>query len=97
MPDAKGTLSPEEKTKIQQWFSTEGRKLPACPFCGKPNWIAGDHLVTPIIFSGGSNLMIGGASYPQVMLISEGCGYTQYFNAVVIGIAAVAPKSSQPA
>jgi hypothetical protein len=32
----------------------------------------------------GNSLMLGGVGYPQVMLISIGCGHTLFFNAVML-------------
>lgn len=85
MAGSDGRLTKEEKDKIKTWLENK-TKNPACPVCNDPNWVIGDHLVQPMNGASGG-LVIGGVTYPQVMIISTNCGYTRYFNAVVMGIA----------
>jgi hypothetical protein len=96
MPDASGKLTAEEKSKVQGWLGRHGwpnnlRGL--CPICGKGGWVIAEHLVQPMSLGGNRALNIGGIGYPQVMVISESCGYTMYFNAVLIGL----EKPNEPA
>jgi hypothetical protein len=35
---------------------------------------------------GPAGVVLGGTGYPQLMLISEPCGYTRFMNAVVMGL-----------
>lgn len=56
-----------------------------CEVCGSGNWTLAEDLVMPVPFSGNA-LMIGGPTYPQVMVICNGCGNTKYFNAVMMGV-----------
>lgn len=85
MPDDKGKLTLAEKQVILEWWRRHrnGQTM-ACPVCNNPDWIIADHVVQPI--TSASNLIIGGEGYPQIMLVSKQCGYTIYFNAVMIGI-----------
>ena len=89
MPDSQGRLSKEEKQKVVDWLekfqAKRGRNL-ICPICGEPNWQIGDHLVAPSLLNASGGLLIGGVSYPHVLLISTPCGYTIFLNAVVVGI-----------
>jgi hypothetical protein len=94
MPDHTGRLSESEKNDISQkiqrlWVGSAKN----CPICGSNNWVIADHVVAPIP-SGGGGIMIGGPSYPMVMLISQPCGYTIMFNAVLLGV--IHPGSPSP-
>ena len=84
-PDTSGTLTQEQRTKIQEWLKKHWRGQIGCPISGHNSWIIGDHIVAPPIQIGGG-ITIGRASYPQIMLICNECGYTIYFNAVKIGL-----------
>ncbi len=39
----------------------------------------------PMPFVGGG-LIVGGPTYPQVMIVCTVCGNTKYFNAVIMGV-----------
>lgn len=82
-PD-KTTLSAVQRNQITAWFATNWKGTKACPICLQTNWTISEHLVSPIVMHGGG-FNLGGVSYPQVMLISP-CGYTIYFNAVVMKV-----------
>ena len=87
MPDSEGKLTPEDKEKVRQWLANTGKAFPPCPFCSNTNWGVADHLVAPITLGKELAMQLGGGrAYPQVMLISSGCGHTVYFNAVMIGL-----------
>jgi hypothetical protein len=86
MPDSGGKLTQSEKDEIrrkidQLWVGSAKN----CPVCGSNKWFLADHIVeAPIInqdFRG-----FGGSAYPAVLLISEPCGYTLSFNAVILGV-----------
>jgi hypothetical protein len=96
MPDAQGKLTPAEKQTVQSrlialgWTGRAG-----CPVCGDNQWTIADHFVQPITRGAANSLNLGGPGYPQVMLISNKCGYTMYFNAVVIGLFRDEPSEKQ--
>jgi hypothetical protein len=85
MPDAGGRLSDEEKQEITKkiqalWVGSAKN----CPICGSAKWIVADHLTeSRVALVGG---VFAGPSYPMVMLISDPCGYTINFNALILGI-----------
>jgi hypothetical protein len=87
MPDDRGMLSAAEKRdlidKINKLWVGSAKN---CPICGSNKWVLADHLVSAPIVTAGAGITIGGPSYPSVQLISEPCGYTIHFNAVVLGI-----------
>jgi len=85
MPDEKGKLSPEDKEKVQKWLKEKWKASSNCPISGDNNWIIGDYTVTPMNY-GARQAMIGGQIAPQVMLICSSCGYTLYFNAMLMGL-----------
>src|SRR6266702_6975618 len=88
MPDVDGKLSAEEIQKIMAWLAKYPKAGNAvCPMCDSPNWIIGQHLVQPITQGPRAAIQLGGGvAYPQVMLISNPCGYTRLINAVVMGL-----------
>jgi hypothetical protein len=87
MPNDQGVLSESEKRDIidkinKLWTGSQKN----CPICGSNNWIIGDHVVSSQIVTAGAGIMIGGPAYPAVLLISQPCGYTLQFNAVILGV-----------
>jgi hypothetical protein len=85
MPSLSGQLSEAEKNqirkKIDDLWRGGGKN---CPVCGSAHWIIGDHIVeSPIVTEGVRGF---GSGYPSVILISDRCGYTMHFNAIVLGI-----------
>lgn len=94
MPDDQGKLSDAEKQLVKERldkFTLE----PICPVCNTSDWLIADHVVLPIPISGSKQLLLGGVSYPQIMVISTPCGYTRFFNAVVLGVVVAAePKKA---
>jgi ribosomal protein S27AE len=96
MPDKDGKLSPEEKQRAIDWVNVRwvGQNQ-ACPICGDGHWIIGDHLVQPLTVGPENSIQLGGAGYPQVMLISVKCGYTRFLNAVLIGLVGGTPPPDE--
>lgn len=78
-------LSEKAKKKITDWLNERWLGLKQCPICRKNTWTIVDDLVSPNISRDGG-LVIGGTSYPQVMVICGNCAHTLYFNAVMIGV-----------
>ena len=93
MPDAQGKLSQEEKDRAIKWLG-ERAKPPPCPFCGSGNWTLAEHTVNVPIYTP-NTMMLGGPSYPCVMLVSEPCGHSVLFNAVVMGVIANPPPEKK--
>jgi len=88
MPDAKG-LTDDERMKIKKWFEDKWKEPVICPICKGDTWILADDIVTPVIY-GEKGPILGGATYPQVMVVCNKCGLTLYLNALIMGI--VRPK-----
>ncbi len=85
MPDAQGKLSSEDKEKIQKWLKEKWKASNLCPISQDNKWIINDYVTTPMNFGGGG-MIVGGQVTPQIMMICASCGYTLYFNAMVMGI-----------
>lgn len=94
MPDTTGKLTPEDQKKVSDWLREKWKTPANCPICGSTNWTIGDHLIQPLTFFGGG-VSIGGITYPQVMVISNDCGYTRLFNAVMLGLLPQAPPTGE--
>jgi hypothetical protein len=97
MPDPTGKLTPEELKKAHDWLAkySPGAET-ACPICRSTTWIIAEHLVQPVTLRAGLSIQLGGLSYPQVMVISNPCGYTMFLNAVLVGILVGTPPVSPP-
>ena len=83
MPDPQGLLSAEEKQKVIKWLHDKWKGV-VCPYSQDSNWIVGDHAVMPMVVGEGGATVIGGTSYPQVMVVCKTCGHTVFLNAVIV-------------
>lgn len=98
VPDFQGKLSPEEKDKIIAWLDAKW-KTAACPFHGPTNWEIGDATGTqPFAGIGGgtpgSGVVVGGNSYPLVVLTCATCGYTIHVNLLTVGLVTHRPEAT---
>jgi hypothetical protein len=86
MPDYQGVLMQDERDRADAWFRTNWT-IRRCPICNQDqgNWSLADHVVVPIPWSTAGPLL-GGATYPQIMVNCGVCGYTVYINAIIVGI-----------
>lgn len=85
MPDNNGKLTKEESDRVIRWLNTKvGEAQSSCPICGNRKWSLQSHVVAPMLY--GQGAIIGGAAYPQVMLLCKNCAYTHFLNAVAIGL-----------
>jgi predicted nucleic-acid-binding Zn-ribbon protein len=97
VPDASGKLTAAEKQLAIDWINRHWRgRSQACPICGNTNWTLADHLVQPTTVGAQNALILGGTSYPVVMIISPTCGYTMLFNAVIMGLVPQAHPPTVP-
>jgi len=97
MPGPDGKLTPEERKKVEDWLAKYPKWLGAnCPICGSNMWMLAENLVQPVTVGEGANLLLGGVGYPQVMLISNPCGYALFLNAVMIGLLPGSKPVQQP-
>ena len=86
-PDTSPSLSKEEIQKVIKWLSEKMDQTTGlvCSICNTRQWTVADDLVIPPIYRAGG-VSIGGAGYPQAMLICNNCAHTVYVNAVRIGL-----------
>jgi len=92
VPDEAGKLTVEEKTRAAEWINQHWHGTKQCPICHQTVWNIADHVVQPITVGQGGGLMLGGIGYPQIQVVSV-CGYTMYFNAVMMGLFPPNPSS----
>jgi predicted nucleic-acid-binding Zn-ribbon protein len=80
-------LTPSQIAQISAWLAQK-RPVNDCPSCKLVNTFSiAEHMVAPPVFAPGGGLMLGGASYPYIMLTCRNCGLTLFYNAVIMGIA----------
>tara|TARA_B100000315_G_C14301142_1_gene461914 strand:- start:316 stop:606 length:291 start_codon:yes stop_codon:yes gene_type:complete len=93
MPDSQGKLTDFETSQVRKWIQEKSHGVLICPVSEDSDWQVGTHLVNVSRFTPGS-VMIGGITYPFVMLICQNCGYTHFFNAVKIGVSEPASREA---
>lgn len=71
--------------RFNRWLAEKHVGLPHCPVSQDGNWALADHVVELRRYEKGS-LYVGGPVYPMVMVVCKTCGYTMFFNAVLIGL-----------
>ena len=84
MPDDQGKLSASERGEFQKWLQDHWSGVKICSVCQKNQWIAGEHLVTTTKISKKGDILLGGETYPLVLLTCGNCGNTLSFNARVM-------------
>lgn len=87
MDDVKEKFFDEEKQRIAlKWFK---EKWPEdrhnCEICNTNSWSLAEDVVVAMPLND-KKIVLGGRSYPQIMLVCKNCGNTKYFNAVTMGI-----------
>jgi hypothetical protein len=100
VPDQDGRLTREEKDRFIAWAAKHEAGKPnagVCPQCKSNQWLIADHLVQPVTLKGNTMQLGQSIGYPQVMLISEPCGLTWFFNAVLCGIVTPDESPTTPA
>lgn len=85
MPDQDGRLSHDEKEFAEGWLARKCKHDVSCPVCGDGDWTLGDFVVAAPIFARKRDT-VGLASYPSLIVACEGCGYTMFFNAALVGL-----------
>jgi hypothetical protein len=85
--DSKKTLSDEQRKLVEEWLQTHWTSSKTCPISGHTMWSVSDHVVQPMTHIPVGAVTLGGAaSYPGILVICSGCGYTMTFNAVIMGL-----------
>lgn len=79
--------------KVQDWAGPI-IKDKKCVKCGNGSWIIPSDIVQIFPHTGGG-LRIGGPVYPFMLLVCNGCGYTEFYNAVVAGFIVKTPPSEK--
>lgn len=91
--DTKEKFFSKEKREIAlKWIKEKAPRLD-CECCGKGSWTLAEDLVTPTVLSKGGGIVLGGPTYPSIMIICNNCGNTKLFNAIVSGV--ITPKDAE--
>lgn len=85
IPDDHGKLTDEDQVKVKAWWDAHWTRVVACPVCGSTDWSTGSHLVS-ISRMAADAFTPGTLTFPHVMVVSDVCGYTLFFNATMMGI-----------
>ena len=79
-------FSVEKQQKALKWLEDKWpQEKRVCEICANTSWHLADDLVMPLPFSG-SNLRLGGKSYPHILITCKNCGNAKCFNAVIMKI-----------
>src|SRR5437867_769361 len=93
MPDANGNLNAEESRIALAWLNRQWTNQ-TCPFHGPTKWEVGQVIMT-LPYSGGG-VIVGGPTYPLLVVTCVNCGYTVLVNAIVAGVVPRPPQTVQP-
>jgi predicted nucleic-acid-binding Zn-ribbon protein len=78
-------MNPQEYAEIQNLINQKVPNASHCVSCGKANAVQlAAHIVTPVATSVGGTIALQGANYPQAMLLCTNCGFTTYYNVIVL-------------
>lgn len=81
-------ITEAHKAIANAWF-TKHWKNAVCLVCQEHAFVFGDHLVQPLTYSQSSpGTVLGGPTYPLFQVICKSCGYTYFFNALIMGVVA---------
>ena len=57
-----------------------------CPICPTGNFFLANHLVSTPVFHPSGGMILGGTTYPSLMLLCDSCGNIRLHNAMILGI-----------
>jgi hypothetical protein len=83
---ARRGLTQEQKQKFLDWLNERWVGDKNCPVCHHNRWTVSDDMVSPNTVAPNGGVMLGGPSYPVVLLICKNCANTLSFNAPIMGI-----------
>ena len=86
MPDEQSRLTAADQIAVNTWLRAHWTQGFKCPVSGHENWVVGDYVVQSPLMSPTTGFPVPGLTYPFVPVFCGACGYTLFFNAVMIGI-----------
>jgi|ERR1700681_1685818 len=95
MPDNNGKLSPKEIEQFRSWLNQTWGSDRACPVSGHTDWELGDVMVMTTAYAR-SGILFGGSTYPLLVVICSGCGYTAFLNAIKVGLVSATQAGAWP-
>jgi hypothetical protein len=91
MPESDGGLTDADQKVVSAWLEKHWTgSARNCPVCGSLRWDVGKFLAHVPAGAG----VFAGKTYPLISLASNPCGYTLFFNAIIVGV--VKPESPKP-
>lgn len=84
MPDKNGILTADDKDRAIAWLNDKSFRH-ECPVCNQNHWSIGEHLINAMPFTG-TNLIIGGPSYPMMFVVCNNCAHVRHFMAIPVGL-----------
>jgi hypothetical protein len=94
MDKSPGILSKEDREKVLAWLEQYGGG--PCSQCHQSVWTTSDHLVHTPIFSPYGGLVVGGSTYPLVLIACANCGFVRFVSALILGLD-IAPSPERQA
>lgn len=89
-------LSFHEKQKVRNWLREHTRSgshmWESCPCCGEHSPDIEDYLVSMAAFDPAYGTDPRGPLFPFVVVVCPDCGFSQFFNATVVGIVTSDPE-----
>jgi predicted nucleic-acid-binding Zn-ribbon protein len=70
---------------VVQWIKEHWRGAKVCPICGSNDWRVNADVVA-LLRVEEEGTVLGGATYPLVLMTCGVCGYTLMFNALIAGL-----------
>lgn len=86
MADSFGRLRQEDIEKVTAWLGEKFKPALLCPVCRQNQWILGEYL-TILPTAPKAQAILGGPSYPHIVLTCGNCANTLLLSAVKIGVA----------
>jgi predicted nucleic-acid-binding Zn-ribbon protein len=75
----------EEQVKLaNEWFQKHWKPEFRCPICDQQTWQVGTHIILPPTIASGGGVTLEAPTYPYLPVACMTCGYTLFFNAVVM-------------
>lgn len=87
-------LSDEQQTWLLKRLDEIWRQK-TCPACKHNEWSVSDTVYEVREFHGGMTVIGPGSVVPVIVVTCEYCGYTRFFNAIILGIVEPAKEKTE--
>jgi len=80
------SLLTSHKEQFLKWINEKWQGEKKCPVCKENNWIITNDIFEMYKSWGTNRIKIGGERYPVIGLVCNNCGYTLFFNPLIVGL-----------